>query len=152
MAGVWTWLRWCACVWMLSGCGREAVATATFCDDLEPGDLVVTEVHANPDGSDGEGEYIELFNRTGGLLALDGLVLATSRVDGASPKAHRFVGASIDAERYFVAGNAPVESMPDHVEYSYGKSLGSLRNSDAVVSIRCGEMLIDHPRLLGDPR
>ncbi|MDH3818141.1 MAG: lamin tail domain-containing protein [Myxococcales bacterium] len=143
MAGVWTWLRWCACVWMLSGCGREAVATATFCDDLEPGDLVVTEVHANPDGSDGEGEYIELFNRTGGLLALDGLVLATSRVDGASPKAHRFVGASIDAERYFVAGNAPVESMPDHVEYSYGKSLGSLRNSDAVVSIRCGDTLID---------
>ena len=143
MAGVWTWLRWCACVWMLSGCGREAVATATLCDDIEPGDLVVTEVHANPDGSDGEGEYIELFNRTGGLLALDGLVLATSRADGASPKAHRFVGASIDAERYFVAGNAPVESMPAHVVYSYGKSLGSLRNSDAVVSIRCGDTLID---------
>jgi hypothetical protein len=33
--------------------------------------------------------------------------------------------------------------MPAHVDYSYGKTLGSLRNSDGVVSIRCGEMLID---------
>jgi hypothetical protein len=130
-------------VLVLSGCGREAVVGATFCDDLHPGDLVVTEVHANPDGSDGEGEYIELFNRTGSLLALDGLTLAASRSDGASPKSHRFFGASIDSESYFVVGNAPADSMPAHLDYSYGRTLGSLRNSDAVVSIRCGEVLID---------
>jgi hypothetical protein len=36
--------------------------------------------------------------------------------------------------------------MPAHVHYSYGASLGSLRNSDAVLSVRCGEMLIDEVR------
>ena len=144
MAGVWSWACGFAClVWVLSGCGREAVVADAVCDDLAPGDLVVTEVHANPDGSDGEGEYLELFNATGGLLALDGLTLAASRADGASPKAHRFIGASIDGGDYFVMGNAPVDSMPAHVDYSYGKTLGSLRNSDAVVLIRCGELLID---------
>jgi len=147
MAGVWSWVRGFAClVLVLSGCGREAVLAAMLCDDLDPGDLVVTEVHANPDGSDGEGEYIELFNTSGSLLALDGLTLAASRADGASPKAHRFVDASIDSGSYFVAGNAAVELMPAHVDYSYGRTLGSLRNSDAVVSIRCGEMLIDQVR------
>ena len=143
MAGIWSWARGFACVLVLSGCGRGAVVAASLCDGLEPGDLVVTEVHANPDGSDGEGEYIELFNATGGLLALDGVRLTASRADGASPKAHRFSGVSIDSGRYFVAGNAPVDSMPAHVDYSYGKTLGSLRNSDAVVAIRCGDMLID---------
>jgi hypothetical protein len=113
---------------------------------LGPGDLVFTEVHANPDGSDGEGEYIELFNTTGNSLFLDGLTLAASRADGASPKAHRFFGASIDSRSYFVVGNAPLDSMPAHVDYSYGKALGSLRNSDAIVALRCGEMLIDQMR------
>ncbi len=147
MAGIRSWARRFACpVLLLSGCGREPVGAATVCDAFEPGDLVVTEVHANPDGSDGEGEYIELFNTTAGTLALDGLTLVTGKGDGASPKAHRFAGASIDGGDYFVAGNAPVDSLPAHVDYSYGNSLGSLRNSDAVVSVRCGEMLIDEAR------
>ena len=144
MAGVWSWACGFAClVLVLSGCGREVVVATPLCDDLDPGNLVVTEVHANPDGSDGEGEYVELFNATGSVLALDGLTLAASRADGASLKAHRFVGASIDPRSYFVVGNAPVDLMPAHVDYSYGSTLGSLRNSDAVVSIRCGEMLVD---------
>jgi hypothetical protein len=144
MAGVRRRVHGFACwVLLLGGCGREAVVAATICDDLEAGDLVVTELHANPNGSDGEGEYIELFNTTGSSFALDGLMLTTSRADGASPKAHRFIGASIDAEAYFVVGNAPVDSMPAHVDYSYGKTLGNLRNSDAVVSVRGGELLID---------
>jgi len=144
MAGVWSWVREFAClVLLLSGCGREAIVAATVCDDLEAGDLVVTELHANPDGSDGEGEYIELFNATGASFALDGLTLTTSRADGASPRAHHFTGVSIDAGDYFAVGNAPSGSMPAHVDYSYGKTLGSLRNSDAVVSVHCGELLID---------
>jgi hypothetical protein len=144
MAGVWSLAHGFACLLLLlSGCGREAVVAATACDDIEAGDLVVTELHANPDGTDGEGEYIELFNATEASFALDGLTLATSKADGTSPKAHRFIGISIEAGGYFVVGNAPAGSMPAHVDYSYGKTLGSLRNSDAIVSVHCGAMLID---------
>ncbi len=146
MAGVRSWVRGCACALAFMGCGREAVAEMGACGDLAPGDLVITEVHANPDGSDGDGEYIELFNATGASLNLEGLTLATSRADGASPKSHRFVGGSVDGEGYFVMGNASVGSMPGHVDYSYGGALGSLRNSDAVLSVRCGEVLIDQMR------
>ena len=144
MAGVWSWARAFVClIWMLSGCGRDAVITASVCDELEPGDVVVTEVHANPNGSDGVDEYIELFNPTGALLALDGLTLVVSRADGASPKSHRFTDASIAAGEYFVVGNARADSMPAYVDYSYGSSLGSLRNSDGVVAVWCGDTVID---------
>lgn len=144
MAGVRSWARgFASLVLVLCGCGRGPVAELAPCDDLVPGDLVITEVHANPDGSDGNGEYLELFNASGTPLVLDGLTLVASRLDGGSSKAHRFIGGSIDAGDYFVVGNAPTGSMPAHVDYSYGNTLGSLRNSDAVVSVRCGETLID---------
>jgi len=127
----------------VSGCGREAVVGSIDCDDRAPGDLVITEVHANPAGSDGEGEYIEIFNASGAPLELEGLTLTVSRSDGGGAKSHRFTSASIGTGAYFVVGNAAVESMPAHVDYSYGSGLGSLRNSDAVVSIGCGDRLID---------
>jgi len=144
MAGVRSGARGFAyLVLVLGGCGREAVAPATICDEWTPGDVVITEVHANPDGSDGDREYVELFNASGALLSLDGLTLVASRSDGASPKTHRFIGTSIDAGSYLVIGNAPIDSLPEHVDYSYGNALGNLRNSDAILLVRCGEMLID---------
>lgn len=127
----------------VSGCGREAIVGSSDCNDRAPGDLVITEVHANPAGSDGEGEYIEIFNASGAPLELEGLTLTVSRSDGGGAKSHRFASALIGTGAYFVAGNAPVDSMPAHVDYSYGSGLGSLRNSDAVVSIACGDRLID---------
>ena len=144
MAGVWNGARGVVClVLVLCGCGRDELGSASACDDLAPGDLVITEVHANPDGTDGDGEYIELFNASGAPLPLDGLTLITSRSSGTGAKAHRFFGASMPAGDYLVVGNAAPDSMPPHVDYSYGSTLGSLRNSDAEVSVRCGEMLID---------
>jgi hypothetical protein len=125
------------------------LAIAPPCDVLAPGDLVITEVHANPDGSDGDGEYIELFNASPEQLSLDGLVLATGRGDGTGIKTHRFRGVSIGEGDFLVVGNAAPSSMPAHLDYSYGSALGSLRNSDAFVSIECGEVLIDQMRYEG---
>lgn len=128
---------------MLGACGRETLLVTPPCNGLAPGDLVITEVHANPDGSDGDGEYIELFNASSARLLLDGLVLMTGRADGTGVKSHRFHGVSIDEGDFLVVGNAALDSMPAHLDYSYGTALGSLRNSDAFVSIECGEALID---------
>jgi hypothetical protein len=136
----------CVVVWLGSGCGRDAIGGSAHCDGLLPGDVVITEVHANPDGADADGEYVELFNASGQELSLDGLALAASRLDGASPKSHRFLAGSIEDEAYFVVGNAAPSSARAHVDYSYEQALGSLRNSDGIVSIRCDEMLIDEVR------
>ncbi len=146
MAGIGDWVRGFACVLVLLGCGREAIAERSACDDLSAGDLVITEVHANPDGSDADGEYIEFFNATKAPLTLDGLTISTSRTDGVGPKSHRFIGGLVEAERYIAVGNAPIESMPAYLQYSYGASLGPLRNSDATLLLRCGEMLLDQVR------
>jgi len=144
MAAVWNLTRGVACLMLVFGaCAREELVATGRCDDFGPGDLVITEVHANPDGSDGSAEYVELFNTLGGPLTLDGLTLVSSRSDGTGAKTHHFFGTSIGAGDYWVAGNAPGDSMPPHIDYSYGNTLGNLRNSDARISIRCGERLID---------
>jgi hypothetical protein len=144
MTGTWNWKRWLPCLALaLCGCARDELAVDFACDEVEVGDLVVTEIHANPDGSDGEGEYIELFNASRVSLMLDGLSLVSSRSDGTGMATHRLFGASIPAGGYLVLGNAPQESIPAHVDYSYADALGSLRNSNARLSIRCGERLID---------
>ncbi len=144
MAGALGWARGCACVWVVvCGCGRDPLTMETGCEELSPGDVVITEIHANPDGSDGQGEYIELFNASGGVLELQGLTLVSSREDGTGASEHRFGESQIDADDYFVLGNAPPESLPAHIDYSYGNTLGNLRNSKAALSIRCGETVID---------
>ena len=145
MARVWNGAHWLVCSSLaLVACGREAVETEISCDDVFPGDLVITEVHANPDGADADGEYIELYNARGTRVPLDGVTLAASRADGQSPKTHRFrTAVEIDAGDYFVVGNADAEFMPGYLDYAYGASLGSLRNTDGVVSLWCGERLLD---------
>ncbi|MFW2389916.1 MAG: lamin tail domain-containing protein [Polyangiales bacterium] len=145
MTGSRIWKCWATCLALLvGGCAREELAVTFACEEVEAGDLVITEVHANPDGSDGANEYIELFNSSGVTLTLDGLTLSSSRSDGGGAKTHRLFDASIAAGDYLVLGNASPESMPAHVDYSYGEALGGLRNSNARLSIYCGERLIDN--------
>ncbi len=150
MVGVCGWARGCACLGLvLVGCAREPLTTETGCEEVLPGDIVITEIHANPDGSDGDGEYIELFNASEGALELQGLTLVSSREDGTGAAEHRFEEGRIEANDYFVLGRAPAQSLPAHVDYSFGDALGSLRNSDAALVIRCGETVIDAVRYAG---
>ncbi len=136
--------HWLVCVvWLWCGCGRDAIRSATECDALSPGDLVITEIHANPDGADGDAEYVELFNATRVDVALLGLELEAGRNDGSSRESHRFDAGSIAAGAYYVVGNASLEQSPPHLDQSYGGSLGALRNSAAALAIRCGNVLLD---------
>ena len=144
MVRAFDWVRGCACLALvIGGCGRDPVATGAGCEEALPGDVVITEIQANPDGSDGNGEYIELFNASGTLLELQGLTMVSSREDGTGASEHRFGESQVGADVYFVLGNVPPESLPAHVNYGYGNTLGSLRNSEAALSIQCGESVID---------
>lgn len=69
--------------------------------------------------------------------------MVSSRSDGTGASEHRFGETEVGPGEYFVMGSAPLESMQGHVDYSYGSTLGSLRNSEAALSIRCGETIID---------
>ncbi|MGB5809478.1 MAG: lamin tail domain-containing protein, partial [Polyangiales bacterium] len=132
-----------SCAWLLvCGCASEPLSGETQCEAIE-GDLVITEVHANPDGSDGQDEFIELYNPSDGVLELAGLSLVSSRSDGTGASEHQFGEGAIPARGYYVLGNADPESTPPHINYSYGATLGSLRNSDARLSLWCNDRLID---------
>jgi hypothetical protein len=144
MSGFRSWARGSAClVFSFCACGPEALSVDYGCDDVNAGDLVVTEVHANPVGRDGDREYIELFNTRPDSVSLLGITVTASRADGVSPKAHRLLDGAVGAGDYFVLGNAESEAMPEHIDYSYGDALGSLRNTEGSVSISCGDRLLD---------
>ena len=144
MAGALDWVRKCACLWvMVCGCGREAIEAEAQCETVSAGDVAISEIHANPDGGDGDGEYIELFNTSAEVVELDGLVLVSSRDDGSGAVEHRLRDAQISPGGYYVLGNAPPLELPPHLDYSYGSALGNLRNSDAALSLRCGDRTID---------
>ena len=94
------------CLFLLfNGCALEPVGTVETCGDLLPGDVVITEVHANPRGADADAEYVELYNASGSVRLLDGATLVTSRADGTSPETHRLASmVAVGPGDYFVAG------------------------------------------------
>lgn len=127
---------------IIGGCGGEPLPGEFSCS-VSRGDLVITEIHANPDGSDGTGEFVELYNALEVPVELAGMVLVTSRNDGTGVSEHRFGAAQIPAGDYFVLGNTPPDAAPPHIDYGYGPTLGSLRNSNARLSLWCNDALID---------
>ena len=144
MSGLPSCARGFACLLLsFCACGQEALTVDYGCGDIALGDLVLTEVHANPDGPDADREYIELFNASRASLSLAGITLVASRADGTSPKSHRLLEGVVDSGDYFVLGNASDATAVQHIDYSYGGALGSLRNSDGSVSLWCGNHLVD---------
>ena len=90
-------------------CGSDALCIDGYCESLPgnapgPGDLIFTEVMGNPSAvSDSRGEWVEVYNTTGGRLSLAGLLFEDNetgrfhdsyRIDDAS--------ASIDPGGYAV--------------------------------------------------
>jgi hypothetical protein len=127
-------------VGLASSCNATNVPLPT-CAFL-PGDLVITEIMADPDGVDAGKEWFELYNATAGQLDLAGLTLEV--VSGRGSKVHmiRAVDApGIPAAGYLALGDGLVG--PNHVNYSYGTALGSLPNEAGTIIVRCGSVEVD---------
>lgn len=131
----------------LSACrDRGESRRAGPCDmGLVPGDLVITEIMANPAGSDTANEWFEIYNASGRPLDATGLVLVMSKADGSSEKPHTIEGLSFEIGQYAVMGDVMHDEalLPAHVDYGYGNALGSMNNTAGRLAIYCGESLID---------
>ncbi|MCR9161045.1 MAG: lamin tail domain-containing protein [Nannocystaceae bacterium] len=111
---------------------------------LLPGDLVISELMINPDGSDQGNEWIEIYNPTGEEIELSGALLRFRRQNGEGEKLHRIEDLTVGAGDYIVLGDREPDALPDHVDYGYGDDLGQgLSNSDGEVSIGCGTSAVD---------
>jgi hypothetical protein len=109
---------------------------------IDTGDLVVTEIMANPDMvSDSDGEWFEVFNNTDHPIEMQGLVIRDDDSDS------HVIGASlvIPSYSYIVLGNNdnPSENGGLSVDYVYsGFTLGN--SGDEVVIETAELLLIDH--------
>lgn len=108
------------------------------CKGRVEGDLVITEVMLDPEGTDTGGEWIELFNTLGTPLDLKGLTLYVRDTDGSGAKTHLIRAGTAPARGYFVAGDIRSGPNPAWINYSYADGLGSMGNARGVVGVRCG--------------
>lgn len=129
------------------------VASFASCDDTGPsgpcaewlaGDLVISEVLANPSGADHGREWVELHNATGTAHSLRGLELTWSAEDGSDARAHAFeTDDALMAGDYYVVGSVLDDDRPTHMDYGYGEALGDFDNASGRLVLRCAERVLD---------
>lgn len=112
---------------------------------LLPGDLVITELMANPDGVDDGREWFEIHNATSDAIDLEGLTLVTSKVDGTSRKTHVIARAlPLEAGEYLVVGGI-LDELADGelVDYGYAGELGDFSATSGYIALEAGGEIID---------
>ena len=134
---------------ILGGCGPASKAGGCK-DQIEPGDLVITEVFADskaPPGGSGTDvgkEWFEVYNATGRPVDLEGLVLVNGRPDGSKQKEHTITQQTIAPDQHLTLGNATVDTLPAYIDYGFGPDLGDFFNTDGgKLVLRCGDRVID---------
>lgn len=112
---------------------------------LLTGDLVITEVMANPEGNDEGNEYFEIYNATGATVDLTGLRLEKAAIDGGDVEQHIMTGTTIDSGAFVALGGVLQEFRAPYIAYGYGTGLGSrgLPNAGGQLSVHCAGTEID---------
>lgn len=115
---------------------------------IAPGDLMITEVMANPAAvSDTLGEWFEIYNRSGTSLDLDGLVIRDS-----GSNQHTVSGPLvINADSYFVFGRSADTALNGGYTADYEYSNFTLGNSSDDIILEFNNIVIDSLSYNGDP-
>jgi hypothetical protein len=127
---------------VLCACGART-PTSVCNGNLVAGDLIITEIMANPAGDDTGKEWFEVYNNTGKDIDIAGVELLAGPQDGSSPKIHAVTAGTIQAGQYFVFGGIADDLKPAYVNYGYGTGLGSLLNDTGKISLRCNATIVD---------
>lgn len=127
----------CAATAALSSCAPEENTNA--CSKLNAGDLVITEVMIDPEGTDTGNEWFEIFNTLGQPVDLKGLTVFLTATDGTGAKSHVVRAGTAPGRGYFTFGDVRSGPNPAWIGYSYNNALGSFSNTSGVVGVRCGQ-------------
>ncbi|HYO68801.1 MAG TPA: lamin tail domain-containing protein [Archangium sp.] len=142
-----------ALVLVCGACGPLFDDVEPACEGWRPGDVVLTELLPDPEGTDTGQEWMELHNPGRSAVDLRGLLLYAARPDGSQERAYLFEqSVPVEPRGYVVLGDVRAESLPAQVNHSYGEVLGSLGNSGGLVGLRCGSVVVDEVRYTGPLR
>ena len=117
---------------------------STSASTASPGDIVITEIMNNVDGTDDDKEWFEVFNTTGSDIDMDGWTIAD--LDGTNPDTHVISGtALVPAGGYFVFGNSTDTSLNAgaSVDYAYGADISLANGADELVLTAGGGTVVD---------
>jgi hypothetical protein len=118
---------------LATACGSDLANGDDCAGGFGTGDLVITEVMANPGGGV---EYVEIFNPSTVAVDLKGLALF------AGDRVHELGPVQIAAGRYFTAGAVADAERPDHISYGYADDL-ALDDGGGRIGMRCQGVLVD---------
>lgn len=129
----------------LSACGDGGGGREGGCESIIAGDLVVTEIMANPPGPDSGSEWFEIYNASPAPIGLAGVDLVHSREDASDEKRHTIADLLVEPDSYVVVGAMINEEgiLAEHVDYGYGNDLGDMRNTAGRLAVACGDLVID---------
>ncbi len=123
------------------GCSRDPLDVP--CPAIIEGALVITELRGSQSGTDGYGEWIELYNASGGTIDLLGLEVKLTKIDGSSTEELLVRDPiAVAANSYLVLGRQTAGLEPDHVDYGYVADIDkSLFDPAAIQVYSCGQLI-----------
>jgi hypothetical protein len=128
-----------AALLLAASAGGCADGGADTCAALLPGDLVITEVFADPTGPDDGGEWFEVFNASDQPIVLDGITLVSTRGDGSKRRTSTVKSGTVEPGAYIVFGNVAADLRPPWVDIGYGNGLRDLYNTGVGrLALQCG--------------
>lgn len=122
----------------LGACSNPMMMMPTdACKGRMAGDLVISELMIDPDGTDTGGEWIEVFNTTSAPIDLRGFTLSY-RSGTSAAKSHTVrASVTVPPRGYVALGDVRSGPNPAWLGYSYGDDLGSMSQTSGTVAIRC---------------
>jgi len=122
----------------LGACAREPVGE--ICPAVLEGQLIVTEIRGAQTGGDTYGQWVEIYNDSGGDLDLEGLHVVFTRMDGgASARAIVRRPLPLAAGSYAVIGRAPDDMRPARTDYGMGTDFPSAWFTSGSIEVQaCG--------------
>ena len=114
-----------------------------ICKGRLAGDLVVTEIMIDPEGTDTGKEWFEIYNTLGTDIDLKGMVLFYRDTNGSGAKSHVIKAGTVKAQSYFTFGDIRSGALPAWIGYTYNDGVGDFGNGSGVVGIKCGATIFD---------
>jgi hypothetical protein len=126
-----------------SACARDPIDVP--CPGVAGGELAVSEIRGDQTGAaDALGQWIEIYNASGRLIDLTGLVVKIRKIDGSAVAriVVREDALAVGAGAYVVLGEFSPVSLPAHVDYGFIDDFSqSIYAAGAIVLESCGRIV-----------